>query len=160
MSTASLRPLWIRAGVVGALMILLDVPLRTEAAPNGVVSYELVWTAARAAEVIASWTGPAAAAAWGSLLLDYVFMWSYGALLAGLARRSVAGAAGTALAGAAWAAAAFDAGENVALIHMYGWSPSDRAALTAGLFASVKFALLAIVVLGMAGAALRRRLGR
>lgn len=160
MQPPSLRPLWIRAAVVGAAMVLLDLPLRTAAAPNGVVSYELAWTGERAAAMIASWTGVAAAAAWGSLLLDYLFMWSYGALLAALSRRVVAGGAGAALAGASWAAAAFDAGENLALIRMWGWGASDRAAVTAGLFASVKFVLLAVVVVAVVGAAIRRRLAR
>lgn len=160
MARSSLRHLWIRAIVVGAAMILLDLPLRTAAAPNGVVSYELAWTGARAAAIVGSWTGVAAAAAWGSLLLDYLFMWSYGALLAALSRRAVAGAAGTALAGASWAAAGFDAGENVALIQMWAAGPSDRAAAAAGAFASVKFVLLTIVVVVVAAAALRRRLAR
>jgi len=160
MQPRPLRPLWTRAAIVGAAMILFDLPLRTAAAPNGVVSYELAWTGEHAAAMIASWTGIAAAAAWGSLLVDYLFMWSYAALFAALSHRAFAGAAGTALAGASWAAGAFDAGENLALIQMYGWEASDRAAMTAGVFASIKFALLAVVVIAVVGAAVRRRVGR
>lgn len=160
MQPASLRPLWTRAVIVAGGMILLDLPLRTAAAPNGIVSYELAWTGGRAAAMIASWTGVAAAAAWGSLLLDYLFMWSYGALLAALSHRAVPGAIGTSLAGASWAAASFDAGENLALIRMYGWGASDRAAVVAGSFASVKFVLLAVVIVVVTGAAVRRRIAR
>jgi hypothetical protein len=158
MPPTSLRPLWIRAAVVGAVMILLDLPLRTAAAPHGIVSFELAWTAENAAAMIASWTGAARLAGWGSLLVDYLFMWSYAALLAALARQAFPTASGRALAGAAWAAAAFDAVENAALIRMFGWGATDTAALTAGAFASVKFALLAVVVVAVVGAAVRRRL--
>lgn len=158
-SPPPLRPLWIRAAIVGAAMVLLDLPLRTAAAPHGVVSYEFAWSASRANEMIASWTGIAAAAAWGSLLVDYAFMWSYATLLAELARGAFAGALGTTLAAASWAAAAFDAGENFALIRMYGWGPTDLAALTAGFFASVKFALLVVVLLGLVASLATRRRG-
>jgi hypothetical protein len=160
MSAPSLRRLWIRAAVVAGAMILLDLPLRTAASPNGVVSFELAWTRGHAAAIIASWTGLAAASAWGSLLLDYLFMWSYASLFAALAHRAFAGGAGTALAGASWAAAGCDALENVALIRMYGWGATSGAAVAAGTFASVKFVLLGVVVLALAGAAVRRRLTR
>lgn len=160
MTPASMRPLWTRAVAIGVAMVLLDLPLRTAAAPNGILSYELAWTGERAAAMIASWTGGARLAAWGSLLLDYGFMVAYGALLAALAHRTFAGTAGQLLAGAAWGAAAFDAGENLALIRMYGWGAGDAAARTAGVFASIKFALLGVVILAVVGAALRRRLMR
>jgi len=160
MPASPLRPLWVRAAAAGAVMALLDVPLRTAAAPNGIVSYELAWTGARAAEMAASWQDLAASAAWASLLFDYVFMWSYGALLAGLSRRVIGGRAGGGFAIAAWTAAACDGVENAALIRMYASQPSDAAAFTAGAFASVKFALLIGVLLAVVVAALRRRAAR
>ena len=160
MQPTSLRPLWIRAGVVGAAMVLLDLPLRTAAAPQGIVSFELAWTAERAAAMIDSWTGAARLAGWGSLLLDYLFMWSYAALLAALARRTFPTPTGRTLAGAAWAAAAFDAVENAALIRMFGWGATEAAAFTAGAFASVKFGLLAVVIVALLGAVIRRRVAK
>jgi hypothetical protein len=158
MPSTSMRPLWTRAIVIGVAMVLLDLPLRTAAAPNGILSYELAWTGARAEAMIASWTGGARVSAWGSLLLDYGFMVAYASLLAALARRAFTSGAGRLLAGAAWAGAAFDAGENLALIRMVGWGATDQAARIAAVFASVKFALLGVVVVAVAGLALRRRL--
>ena len=141
-------------------MAILDAPLRTSAAPNGIVSFELAWTGTRAAEMMASWSGIAATAAWASLLLDYFFMWSYGALLAALARRVIGSRAGEGFATAAWAAAACDAVENAALIWMYGTQASDEAALIAGAFASIKFVLLTGVILAVVIAAIGRRRAR
>ncbi|MDP3938069.1 MAG: hypothetical protein Q8R92_08020, partial [Deltaproteobacteria bacterium] len=41
--------------VLIAVMSAFDLPLRTEAAPQGIVSFELAGSAARAGEILASW---------------------------------------------------------------------------------------------------------
>jgi hypothetical protein len=40
---------------MSAVFRVLDVPLRTDAAPDGIVSFELAGTIGRAGEILASW---------------------------------------------------------------------------------------------------------
>jgi hypothetical protein len=150
-----------------AVFRVLDAPLRTPAAPNGIVSFELAGTPFQAQAMIDSWHeaallandgagGPVSGmvsraysfAAFG-LGIDYLFMPVYATALA-LGILMAAGrhqgwffSLGAWLGWGAYAAALFDAVENYALARMLlmneVWSPYPEIAAFS---ASVKFVLL------------------
>lgn len=153
--------------ILFAVFRVLDAPLRTPAAPNGIVSFELAGTPFQAQAIIDSWNeAPTLAsdvagepvpglisraysfAAFG-LGLDYLFMPLYatalalGILLAAGRHKGWFSMIGIWLGWGAYAAALFDAVENYALARMLlmnqVWSPySEVAAFSA----TVKFGLL------------------
>ena len=156
--------------VLFAVFRVLDQPLRTDAAPDGIVSFELAGDAQTARLITDSWkraslqlstTGspnpdivnvPYAFAAFG-LGLDYLFMPVY-ALALGFATllaaqkhtgvlRSMAVAAGY----GAFAAALFDAVENYALFQMLLGAFDTDYPTIAAFCAIVKFGLLAFGIL-------------
>ena len=113
--------------VVMVAMWLLDQPLRTAAAPYGIVSFELAGDVSTAHAILDSWDGRARSAAGVGLGLDYLFLALYSTTLALACRRiahrfvlrgSALAAVGHALAWGQWAAAACDGAENFALIRM------------------------------------------
>jgi hypothetical protein len=152
-------------GALGAV----DRSLRTEAAPSGIVSFELAGSASTARQVVESWDADARVQAGFSLGLDYLFLvvysttialaclWVADALRPGSRR---AASLGVWLAWGQWAAAALDAVENAALLAaLLGptdppWPELARAC------ALPKFALvvagLAYAALGAAATATRR----
>lgn len=156
--------------VLFAVFRVLDQPLRTEAAPNGIVSFELAGDPLTARAITDSWnqvstllssTGRPnpdianvayAFAAFG-LGIDYLFMpvyalaLAFGTLLAAQKHkgwiRILAALAGY----GAFAAALFDAVENYALFQvLLGWHQSGYPALAA-LCAIMKFGLLVFGIL-------------
>jgi hypothetical protein len=139
--------------VVMVAMWLIDQPLRTAAAPHGIVSFELAGDVATAQLMLDSWDTRARAAAGLSLGLDYLFLVLYSTTLA-LACRRIAGrfaARGSALAGIGfalawgqWIAAACDGVENFALIRMLLDGARAPWPTVAWWFASVKFGLLGL----------------
>jgi len=127
---------------------LLDAPLQTDAAPNGIVSFELAWTAETAKSILTSWDAEARLFAAFGLGLDYLFMPAYALALSLGLLLSMKNKADWYSKFAAWmgwgafAAALFDALENYALWkELTGnmFSPYPEIAATC---ASVKFALL------------------
>ena len=117
---------------------ILDVPLRTAAAPNGIVSFELAGTVEKAVGILSSWnerSNPMGAyfelmvyptplyAAFG-LGLDYLFMPMYafalafGTLLATSKHRGWLKSLGAVAGYGAFVAAVFDAAENYALFQI------------------------------------------
>lgn len=128
---------------------LLDSPLRTPAAPNGVVSFELAGNPAQANAIIQSWDASAREYAAFGLGLDYLFMPAYAltlslALLLTTAERPRLHQWGNWLGWGVLLAALFDAVENFSL-----WQILNGAALTgyprlAALMATIKFAILLI----------------
>jgi hypothetical protein len=153
-----------------AVFNVLDQPLRTGAAPNGIVSFELAGDARTARLITDSWkqtslllsaTGslnpdivnvPYAFAAFG-LGLDYLFMPVYAlalgfaTLLAAQKHTSVLRSMAVAAGYGAFAAALFDALENYALFQMLlGAFDSDYPAIAA-FCAIVKFGLLVFGIL-------------
>jgi hypothetical protein len=153
--------------ILFAVFWVLDAPLQTPAAPNGIVSFELAGTPFQAQAILDSWrvTGllvsdvagePAPGmfsraisfAAFG-LGIDYLFMPVYatalalGILLAAGRHQGWVLTLGAWLGWGAYAAALFDAVENYALARMLlmneVWSPYPEIA---AFCASVKFALL------------------
>ena len=153
--------------ILFAVFRVLDAPLRTSAAPSGIVSFELAGTPFQAQAIIDSWHEAAflassvagqpvpglvsrayAFAAFG-LGIDYLFMPVYatalalGILLAAGRHKGWFSAFGAWLGWGAFTAALFDAVENYALARMLlmneVWSPYPELAAFS---ASVKFVLL------------------
>jgi hypothetical protein len=169
-STARKPLFW--AFLIGTLIMfavfrVLDTPLRTPAAPNGIVSFELAGTPFQAQAIIDSWNESAflasdvvgkpvpgmvsraySFAAFG-LGLDYLFMPLYatalalGILLAAGRHEGWFSSLGAWLGWGAYAAALFDAVENYALARMLlmnqVWSPYPQVAAFS---ATLKFGLL------------------
>ena len=136
-----------------AVFRVLDAPLRTAAAPNGIVSYELAGTPAAAQSILASWDARARLFAAFGLGLDYLFMPSYalalslGILLTAGRHSGAFAKLGAWLGWGALAAALVDALENFSL---WQFMLGDFQALwprLASICATVKFTLL---LLGLA----------
>lgn len=146
---------------------VLDQPLRTEAAPNGIVSFELAGNPAAARAITDSWKQmsillsavagqpdpnivniPYLFAAFG-LGLDYLFMPAYAFTLAFaglLAARKHEGWVkhlGTLAGYAAFAAVLFDAVENYALLQVLSGKSESTYPAQAAFCAVIKFSLIA-----------------
>lgn len=167
-SPASRKPLFFAflalTLVLFAIFRALDTPLRTSAAPSGIVSFELAGSTEKAFQVMASWESacsdcPAVDrykahyyAAFG-LGLDYLFMPAYalalslGILLAASRHTGVFAKIGAWLGWGALAAALFDAVENFALWQLLTGDFQAVWPRLAAICATVKFALL---LLGLA----------
>ncbi len=122
----------------------------------GIVAFEFVRNADRAARFLAEWGADGRDSVRLSLIVDYGFMVSYGAFvtLAGLAtrdfgrehgRRALA-SAGRVVPWFAAAAAVFDAGENAFLLLTVGGNGGSAAPVLATVCASVKWVLIVIAV--------------
>ncbi len=136
----------------------LDTPMRTSAAPSGVVSFELAGSAPAAGAMVASWDPRARLNAAFGLGFDFLFMPVYatalsaGVCLAAKRRRGAKwSAVGLFLAWGAFGAILFDATENIALFAILGGNLGINPQI-AFWCASFKFALIvAGLVYGLAG---------
>jgi hypothetical protein len=168
-STLSLLPQRIRRlwylSIVGSLLLVglfaaLHEPLKTDAARQGIISYEFARTQARAAEILASWTAAARLRAAFGLGLDYLFMVSYataiglGCVVVAAAWRGWPARLGRRLAWAVVLAALLDAVENVALWQQLLHGAAGCWALLAWFCASIKFALVTAGLLYILGGSL------
>ncbi len=108
-------------------MQVIGDPLKSAAAPSGIVSFELAGDLATAQGMVASWSPTARVFAGLSLGLDYLFMAAYASAIAlgcvlvarGLAARAgFLATAGIVLAWGQFLAAILDATENYALIQV------------------------------------------
>lgn len=131
-----------------ALIMFLDVPLRGESSPWGIVSFELAATPHRALRILLEWKSRGVIG-YAKLIqiADFLYLVIYAAFFATLARW-VGSRLDEAVwsARAAWAAicaAAFDVLENIVLLYEVTrfTSPAPFPQLAAS-FAVVKFALL------------------
>jgi hypothetical protein len=172
-SPASRKPLFF-AFLAGTLVLfavfrVLDAPLQTPAAPNGIVSFELAGTPFQAQAILDSWNEPSylassvagepvsgmvspafSFAAFG-LGIDYLFMPVYatalalGILLAASRHNGSFFTLGAWLGWGAYAAMLFDGVENYVLARMLllneVWSPYPQVAAFS---ASIKFGLLSL----------------
>ena len=138
--------------LVTAVFRFLDQPLRTAAAPNGIVSFELARTTANAQAILASWDASARVYAGLSLGLDALYPPLYAAAI-GLACAAVAvrlqqrGRLGWMVVGIwlAWgmvAAALFDYVENVALVAQLLGNDAVTLPAIAWAMASLKFVII------------------
>jgi len=138
------------------LMVLLNIvglPLETEAAPLGIITYEFAGTVERAGEILNSWNHNAQLHAAFSLGLDFLFILLYSTTI-GMAcvwagqvlardRWPLVGVA-VPLAWGLWLAAILDAVENFSLIKvLYGPIASPWPAV-ARICAMIKFGLVFI----------------
>ncbi len=109
--------------VLMAISQVINAPLRTPAAPAGIVSFELARTPANAQAMVASWDARAQLFAALGLGFDYLFMPSYAfaialaCLLAAGRQKGWFAAPGAWLGWGVFLAAIFDALENIGLWH-------------------------------------------
>jgi hypothetical protein len=134
--------------ILFAVFRVLDQPLRTPAAPNGIVSFELARTPVAAERMISSWSETGKTFASFGLGIDYLFMplysfaLAFGTLLAAGKHSGWLKSLGAAAGWGAFVAALFDAVENFALFQiLLGAYPSSYPAIAA-FCATVKFGLL------------------
>lgn len=174
MSTRSLslrgrRPMWIAIALAVGMTGILQVvgqPLKTAAAPQGILSFEFAGSVPAAQAMIASWDARARSAAGLSLGLDFLYPPLYAAAISlsclaaaaqfgGGARRF-----GSWLAAAVWLAAALDYVENVALIQLlFGATSGIWPPLAYGC-AAVKFGIILFGLLFALAGGARRLLTR
>lgn len=141
----------------------LDAPLRTSAAPSGIVSYELAGSVSASQEILDSWGSSARLFAAFGLGFDYLFMPVYalalslGLLLAGRGKQSWYHTCTAWMGWGALAAVVFDALENYALWKMLSDGVSAPFPEVAMVCASIKFALLVSgLVTALAGGFFRK----
>lgn len=157
------RALWVLGIVTLALFaVLYALDVRMQDAGNaGIVDFELAGSRDRAQELLADWGSDGRDAAKASLWLDYLYLTAYGlflwqAVLAvrdGALRRGWARAArpGRVVALLPLAAAAFDAVEDAFLLLALGGGGGEAAPLLGTVFASLKFACLAVALVYLLG---------
>ncbi len=152
-----------------ATLNILGVPLRSEASPAGIISYEFAGSLPAAERILEAWGEEGRVAAGLNLGLDFLFLFAYGAAIAlGCviaarslkARSRILGTVGTILAWAVIAAALLDVMENYALIRILLGSGTASLAAVARGCATIKFSLVAVsllyVVVGGATAGILR----
>ena len=151
-----------------APLVVLDRRMMRAGGP-GIIPFELAGSPERSRRIMEKWGPEGRSAARMSLLLDYPFLVTYSGLqfaACGAASDSLRRGGATALADAGrviapaqFAAGAFDAVENTALLGVLA-GRSDRLPAVARAAARVKFTLLklgwAYAALGLAGRLLRR----
>jgi hypothetical protein len=150
---------WVLAGLAilsMAALQLLGGPLKTEASPAGMVSFELAGTIANAERILESWDPGARVYAGLNLGLDYLFIAGYvgaiglGCVLVGtmLGRRArLVGGAGGYLAWAIVFAGVLDCVENYALVQLLLGSRQASLAAVARWCAVPKFLVVMVGLL-------------
>ena len=149
-------PLLLATFIVMVAFQFLDRPLRTSAAPNGIVSFELAGSVEKARAMLESWDERARLYTALGLGLDYLFMLLYATTiaLACLWSADVYATAGWFLAGwgglmawGVWLAAVLDGIENYSLWRLLKGPVVKPWPGIAHWCASIKFALIAISIL-------------
>jgi hypothetical protein len=140
---------------------ILDRPLRTSAAPNGIVSFELAGSVEKARAMIESWDEQARLYTAVGLGLDYLFMLLYATTIAIACSWSAEVYAtagwplaswGGLLAWGVWLAAVLDGVENYSLWRLLKGPVVNPWPGIARWCACIKFALIAIGILyGLVG---------
>lgn len=134
--------------VIFGVFSVLDQPLRTSAAPNGIVSFELARSLDESQAILNSWDENARLFAAFGLGFDYLFMFVYaaalslGLLLAGANKTGWYSSLTNWLGWGAFAAAFFDAVENYALWQILTGNVASSFPELAGICALLKFILL------------------
>ena len=150
---------------VMAAMSIVGAPLKSAAAPHGIVTLELCALTADCAEILRTWTAAQREFAMLGLGLDFLYMVLYPAVIASalvLAVRGLAGRLQFAARVLAWLlalAGVADAVENYCLIGMLSTGGIAEYAMPAAYCASAKFAIIALALLFLL-VALALRLGK
>lgn len=143
--------------VMGYVLSIQGARLQNQHAPHGVVSLELAWTAKNANEVVDSWkSARLKRTAYRQVLLDFIFIAGYAALLIAIAVSAQRAADAAGLACLAWtaglaaygglAAGVLDCFENIGLLAMLAGCISTPVAFITSIFASAKFVLASAVM--------------
>lgn len=131
-------------------------PLKTDAAPSGIVSFELAGTLSLALKIIESWNQTARVYAGLNLGLDFLFIVAYASCIGlgcvlvarSLSRRSAfLASVGVVLVWALWLAALLDCIENYALINLLLGSQQAAFAVIAQWCAIPKFLIVGLGIL-------------
>ena len=139
--------------VMAVFQLVLDPPLKTPAAPNGIVSFELAGSSLKAQEIISSWNATAQLYAAFGLGFDFLFMPLYataislGVLLAAGRHPGWFASLGAWVGWGAFTAMLFDAAENICLFNLLLGISGGSYASMAALYATLKFGL---ILLGIA----------
>jgi len=134
--------------ILFAVFRVLDQPLRTSAAPNGIVSFELARTPENAEYMLSSWSREGKFNAAFGLGIDYLFMplyslaLAFGTLLAAGRHSGWLKLIGAVTGYGAFAAALFDAVENFALFQILLGAYQSPYPAIAAICATIKFGLL------------------
>jgi hypothetical protein len=134
--------------VMAIFQLMLDPLLKTAAAPNGIISFELAGSSLKAQEIISSWNSTAQLYAAFGLGFDFLFMPLYataialGVLLAAGRHPGWFASLGAWIGWGAFAAALFDAAENVCLFNLLLGNGDASYASMAALYATLKFGLI------------------
>ncbi len=153
------KMLWL-SGVLTVLLLLvlgqIDQPLRTLAAPNGIVSFELSKSLAQAQQILTSWNSTAKMFAALSLGLDFLFLLTYSLFLS-LAAFKIAkmfvgtlewlARIGNYLVWFPLIAALFDVLENCFLIALLTGSQNKLFPLLAYYSSTLKFTLIFLAII-------------
>jgi hypothetical protein len=150
--------------VTFAMMYILSVqgaPLRNQHAPHKVLCLEFAWTGKTAHEVVDSWKSASLKrTAYWQVLLDFIFIAGYTALLIAVALSAQRAANAAGLTFLAWAgglaaygglaAGIFDCLENIGLLAMLAGCINTPVAFITSVFASTKFVLaIAVLAIGL-----------
>lgn len=136
--------------VMAVFRMVLDPPLQTSAAPNGIVSFELAGSQLKADEILSSWDATAQLYAAFGLGFDFLFMPIYataialGVLLAAGRHPGKFASLGVWVGWGVYAAALFDAAENICLFNLMLGNSGPNYAGMAAIYASLKFGLIAL----------------
>jgi len=134
--------------VMAIFRLILDPPLQTEAAPNGIVSFELSGSQVKADEIIASWDATAQLYTAFGLGFDFLFMPLYataialGVLLAAGRHPGRFASVGAWVGWGAFVAALFDSAENICLFNLLLGNTGANYASMAAIYATLKFGLI------------------
>lgn len=145
-------------GVSAALLLallLINQPLQTPAAPQGMVSFQLAGSADQAHAIVRSWQAEGLGWAKVSLWVDFLFIPAYVLALLLLTRHFTRDRPGIReRVGARWVRALFataglsDVSENVLLLNNLS-PPTDAVTLSATLCALIKFTALTLGIAGL-----------
>jgi hypothetical protein len=140
---------------LGGFLLAIDPAREAEGNPS-ILDFEFAWSEEGAEEIRAEWGAEGEDAARLSLWVDFAYLLAYGALLvlATSATRDFAASRGRARLAALGAVAVpiaatapiFDAIEDVWLLIALGGHGGDLAPLLGGVFATAKFAALAVAI--------------
>ena len=136
------------AMVMTAVMQNVGTPLKTSAAPSGIVSFELARTATKAGEILASWNPTQTLYAAFGLGIDYLYMPSYALAIALAVLLTMTRHKGWFVSLGVWVgwgslvAALFDATENFALWKILLGNVQSMWPMIAVVCATIKFALI------------------